>query len=172
MGKMQIHIFGIGPVFWPTNEMEPSGRCAPLSASGLRPNRKDTRSEQMTIMAKEIVSTLRTGMHLGEAQNFIVRLGHSGDSGINQVISDTEYHHLVTVENQILIKVDPGNRMDLTSTDIDARDLTDNWSPIEQQTNSIQANLGVYETPLLTIAPTHPPSIHPSDTTLSISGTA
>jgi len=172
MGKMQIHIFGIGPVFWPRNEMEPSGRCVPLSASGLRPNIKDCRSEQMTLIAKEIVSTLRTGMHLGGAQNFIVRLCHSGDSRINPVISDTKYHHLVTVGNQILIKVDPGNPTDPTPTDIDARDLTDNLVPYRATNQLNTSQPRVYETLLLTIAPTYPPSSHPSDTTLSISGTA
>jgi len=55
MGQMQIQILGIGPVFWPRNEMG-SSECVPLSAPGLRPNSKDSRSEQMPItLVEEIV---------------------------------------------------------------------------------------------------------------------
>ena len=100
------------------------GWCVLLSAPGLMRNRKDSRSKPMPIMAKEIESILRTGMHLGEAQNVIVSLGHLGDSGINEVIGDTEYHRLVTVESRSLIKVHPGNPPHLTPTDTEVRDLT------------------------------------------------
>jgi len=54
MGQMHIQIFGIGPVFWPRNEMGPS-ECVLLSAPGLWPNSKDSRSEQMPITVEEIV---------------------------------------------------------------------------------------------------------------------
>ena len=42
-----------------------------------------------------------------------------------------------------------------------ARDPTGNWSTVEQQINSIQAYLGVYETPLLTVTLTYQHSSHP-----------
>ncbi|PUU77741.1 hypothetical protein B9Z19DRAFT_1127912 [Tuber borchii] len=43
MGQMQIHILGIGPGIWPTNEMGPSRWCLPLSTSDSRPNSNDSR---------------------------------------------------------------------------------------------------------------------------------
>jgi len=173
MGQMQIHILGIGPVFWPRNEMGSSGWCVPLSTSGPRPNSKDNRSEQMPITVEEIVSTLRTGVYLGEAQNVEVRLCGAGDSRILEVIGETEYPRLVPGEKRsLLIKVDPGNPTALTATHINARDPTDDWSAVEQQINSIQADLGVYETPLITVTLAYQHSSHPPGTILSISRTA
>ena len=86
---------------------------------------------------------------LGEAQD-VVLLCHSGDLGINQVI--TEYPRLAPRDKQsFLIKVDPGNPTHLTSTDIKPRDPAHNQSPVEPQINSIQSNLGEYEIPMLAI---------------------
>ena len=173
MGQMQIHILGIGPVFWPRNEMGSSGWCVPLSTSGPRPNSKDSRSEQMPVTVEEIVSTLRTGVYLGEAQNVVVRLCRVGDSRILEVIGDTEYPRLVPGEKRsLLIKVDPGNPTTLTTTHINTRDPPDDWSAVEQQINSIQADLGVYETPLLTVTLTYQHSSLPPNTILSISRSA
>lgn len=70
------------------------------------------------------------------------------------------------------MKVYPGNYTDLAATHIKARDPTDGWSTVEQQINSIQADLRVYEAPLLTVRPTYQHSSHPLGTTLSISRTA
>jgi len=53
-------------------------------------------------------------VYLGEAQN-VAPLCHAGGSGVN----DTEYPRLVPCEKpNLLIKVDPGNPMHPTSTDI------------------------------------------------------
>jgi len=173
MGQMQIHILGIGPLFWPRNEMGSSGWCVPLSTSGPRPNSRDSRSEQMPVTVEEIISTLRTGVYLGEAQNVVVHLRRAGDSRILEVIGETEYPRLVPGEKRsLLIKVDPGNPPTLTTARGNARDPTDDWSTVEQQINSIQADLGVYETPLLTVTLTYQHSSHPPSTTLSISRTA
>lgn len=173
MGQIQIHILGIGPVFWPRNEMGSSGWCVPLSTSGPRPNSKGGRSEQLPVTVEEIISTLRTGVYLGEAQNVVVHLRCAGDSRILEVIGDTEYPRLVPGEKRsLLIKVDPGNPPTLTTARGNARDPIDDWSTVEQQINSIQADLGVYETPLLTVTLTYQHSSHPPSTTLSISRTA
>ena len=45
------------------------------------------------------------------------------------------------------VKFDPGIPTALAATDIDARDLTGNWSTVKQKINSIQADLRGYETP-------------------------
>ncbi|PUU75163.1 hypothetical protein B9Z19DRAFT_1067648 [Tuber borchii] len=45
-----------------------------LSTSGSRPNSKTSGSEQIPITVEEIVSRLRTEVHLGEAQNVVVWL--------------------------------------------------------------------------------------------------
>ncbi|KAG0633533.1 hypothetical protein HOY80DRAFT_1104625 [Tuber brumale] len=173
MGQVQIHILGIGPVFWPKNEMGSSGWCVPLSTIGPRPGSKDGRSEQKPITVEEIVSTLRTAVDLGEAQNVVVHLRRAGDSQILEVIGDTEYPRLVPGEKRsLLIKVDPGEPINLTTCHDDASNPTDDWSFVEQQINSIQADLGVYETPLLTVKLTYQHSHHHPTTTLSIAKTA
>ena len=56
---------------------------------------------------------------------------------------------------------DPGNPTTLTSIYMKARDLTGNRSIVEQQINSIQAYLRVYQAPLLTATPTYQRSSHP-----------
>ncbi|KAG0634239.1 hypothetical protein HOY80DRAFT_1025874 [Tuber brumale] len=123
--------------------MESSGCCVPSSTSGPRPNSKDSPSEQIPIMVEEILSTLRTGVYLGEAQNVVVRLCRVGDSRIGEVISETEYPRLVPGEKRsLLIKVDLGNPTALTATHIEARDPTGHWSTVEKQINSTQANRG------------------------------
>jgi len=51
-----------------------------------------------------------SGVYLGETQDVVVHLCHSGDLRILEVISDTEYPPLVPGEKRsLLIKVDPGN---------------------------------------------------------------
>ena len=173
--QMQIHILGIWPVFCPRNEMWPSRWCVPLSTSGQGPNSKDSRIEKIPSTVEEIVSTLRMGLYLEEAQNVVARLCHAGDSRILKVIGDSKYPRLVPGEKQsLLIKVDPGNLTALTATHTKARDPTDDWSAVEQQINLIQAYLGVYETPLLTVTLTYQHSSHSSlpDITLSISRAA
>ena len=52
--RMRIHMLGIGPVFWPRNEMWSSGSGFPLSTSGPKHNRKDSGSEQTLIMVKRL----------------------------------------------------------------------------------------------------------------------
>ncbi|PUU76046.1 hypothetical protein B9Z19DRAFT_1130365 [Tuber borchii] len=90
-----------------------------------------------------------------------------------RVISDTEYPPLVPGEKQsLLIKVDLGNPTALTVADIKARDPTNDWSAVERQINSIRADLGVYETPLLTVTLKYQHISNPLGTTLSISRTA
>ena len=108
--EMQIHILGIGPVFCRRNDIRPSGWRVPLSTCGQRPNTKDSPIQKIPGTVEEIVLRLRTGLYLGEAQNVVARLCHTGDSQILQVIGNSEYPHLVLGEKQsLLIKVDPGN---------------------------------------------------------------
>jgi len=73
-------------------------------------------------------------VYLGEAQNIVVRLCRAGDLRILEAISDTEYPPLVLGEKRsLVIKVDSGNPTALTAaTDIKARDLTNNWSAVDQ----------------------------------------
>ena len=72
-------------------------------------------------------------MYLGEAQNIVVCLCCAGGLRILEAISDTEYAPLVLGEKRsLVIKVDSGNPMALTATDIKARDPTNNWSAVEQ----------------------------------------
>ncbi|CUS14992.1 unnamed protein product [Tuber aestivum] len=173
MGQVQIHILGIGPVFWPRNEMGSSGWCVPLSTFGPRPNSNVGHSGERSVTVEEIISTLRTAVDLGEAQNIVVHLHRAGDSRILEVIGDTEYPRLVPGEKRsLLIKVDPGGPINLTAAHDNARSPTDEWSFVEQQISSIQADLGVYETPLLTVTLTYQHNNYPPSTTLSISKTA
>jgi len=108
MGMMQIHLVGIGPVFWPRNEMGSWGWCVPVSTSLPQPNSKDSRSELMPITVEEIVSMLRTGVYLGEARNVVVCLRRVGDQRILEVIGETEYPRLAPGEKRsLLIKGNP-----------------------------------------------------------------
>ncbi|CAZ83056.1 unnamed protein product [Tuber melanosporum] len=173
MGQVQIHILGIGPVFWPRNEMGSSGWCVPLSTMGPRPGSKDGHGEQKCVTVEEIISALRTAVDPGEAQNVVVHLRCAGYSQILEVIGDTEYPRLAPGEKRsLLIKVDPGDPINLTTSHGDASNATDEWSFVEQRINSIQADLGVYETPLLTVKLAYQHSNHPPNTTLSIAKTA
>lgn len=52
--QMRIHILGIGPVFWPRNEMWSSGWCFLLSTSSPSHNIKDSGSEQTLTMVKRL----------------------------------------------------------------------------------------------------------------------
>lgn len=163
MRQMQIHILGIGPVFWHRNEIGCSVEC-------FRPKSSNSSSGQMPITVKEIVSSLKTGC-FGEAQNIVIPLGRR--LAILEVIGEAEYPRFVLGEKRsLLITADSGNPAALAATHIDAGDPTGNRSTIEQQINSIQAGLGVYETPLLTVTLPYQHSSHLSSTTLSISRNA
>ncbi|PWW77832.1 hypothetical protein C7212DRAFT_362443 [Tuber magnatum] len=172
MGQVRIHILGIGPVFSPRNEMGSSGWCVPLSTFGLKSN-KDGHSEKKSVPVEEIISTLRTAVDLGEMQNVVIHLRRAEGSRILEVIGDTEYPRLVPGEKRsLLIKIDPGSPINLTTTHDNSRNPIDEWSFVEQQINSIQADLGVYETPLLTVKVTYQHNNYPPSTTLSIVKTA
>ncbi|RPA90155.1 hypothetical protein L873DRAFT_1795647 [Choiromyces venosus 120613-1] len=168
MGQVQIHILGIGSVFWPRNEMGSSGWCVPLSTLGPRPYNKDEQSEHKSVSVEEIISTLRTAVDLGEAQNVTVHLRRAGESRILEVIGETEYPRLVPGEKRsLLIKVHPGNPNPHNPTSESTE-----WSSVERQINAIQADLGVYETPLLSVTLAYSHSNHAPTTTLSVTRTA
>ena len=62
-----------------------------FSTSGPRPNSKYSRGEKIPVTVELIVSTLRPGVYLGEAQNFVICLCCIGDSLILALISETKY---------------------------------------------------------------------------------
>jgi len=139
LGKCRFTSLVLVIVFGPRNEMGSSGWYFPLSASGPRPNSRDSRSEKMAIKVEEIVSGLRTGVYLGESQH-VVLLCHEGDSGIGGVVGGTEYPCLAPCEKQgLLIKVNPGNLRHLTSTDIKPSDPTDYHTGPQSSNKSIQS---------------------------------
>ena len=105
---------------------------------------------------EQIISILRTGVYYGEAQKVVFCLCRAGDSRILEVIGETEYPSSSLVKNETpspnSIRETP---RPLLPTHIKTRHPTGDLPTVEQQINSIQACLGEYETPLLTITRTY-----------------
>lgn len=160
-GEIQIHIIGIGALFWPRNEMGASGWCLPTRVLGTRPTPTKTKmrkledddvikSESMTI--EQIIPLLRKAVDLGALQDLNVELQAGENCNILAVMGDLKYDKILPGEKRtLLIQV---QIEDMAIPDNDEYDLDGNhegiprWVILERQ---LEATLGELKGRLLSV---------------------
>lgn len=159
-GEIQIHILGIGALFWPRNEMGASGWCLPTRTLGPRPIPTKTKvgkfeddvvkSEGMTV--EDIIPLLRKAVDLGALQDLSVELRAGESCSILAVMGDLKYNKILPGEKRtLLVQVQVG---DMPYPDNDEYDLDGNhegmprWVILERQ---LEATLGELKGRLLSV---------------------
>lgn len=160
-GEIQIHIIGIGALFWPRNEMGASGWCLPTRVLGTRPTPTKMKmrkledddvikSESMTI--EQIIPLLRKAVDLGALQDLNVELQAGENCNILAVMGDLKYDKILPGEKRtLLVQV---QIEDMAMPDNDEYDLDGNhegmprWVILERQ---LEATLGELKGRLLSV---------------------
>lgn len=158
-GEIQIHIIGIGALFWPRNEMGASGWCFPTRTLGPRPTpakmkigkfEDNFKSEGMTV--EEIIPLLRKAVDLGVLQDLNIELCAGENCNIRAVMGDLKYNKILPGEKRtLLVQVQVE---DMPIPDNDEYDLDGNhegmprWVILERQ---LEATLGELKGRLLSV---------------------
>lgn len=160
-GEIQIHIIGIGALFWPRNEMGASGWCFPTRTLGSRPTptkMKMTKLEDDDVAKPEdmtiegIITLLRKAVDLGALQDLNIELRAGENCNILAVMGDLKYNKFLPGEKRtLLVQVQVE---DMPIPDNDGYDLDGNhegmprWVILERQ---LEATLGELKGRLLSV---------------------
>lgn len=159
-GEIQIHIVGIGALFWPRNEMGASGWCLPTRTLGPRPIPTKTKAGKFEddvvksegLRVEEIIPLLRKAVDLGALQDLNIELRAGENCKILAVMGDLKYNKILPGEKRsLLVQVQVG---DVPYPDSDEYDLDGNhegmprWVILERQ---LEATLGELKGRLLSV---------------------
>lgn len=162
-GEIQLHIIGIGVLFWPRNEMGASGWCIPTGTLGPRPTLSKrivqqpedalAKTKTETADIDEIIRLLRTAVDLGALHQLVIELDAGENCSIRAVMGDLRYEKLLPGEKRtLLVQIQVG---DMPIPDISNQyDLDGNhetmprWVILERQ---LEATLGELKGRLLTV---------------------
>lgn len=159
-GEIQIHIVGIGALFWPRNEMGASGWCLPTRTLGPRPTPTKTKVGKFEddvvksegLRVEEIIPLLRKAVDLGALQDLNIELRAGENCKILAVMGDLKYNKILPGEKRsLLVQVQVG---DVPYPDNDEYDLDGNhegmprWVILERQ---LEATLGELKGRLLSV---------------------
>lgn len=159
-GEIQIHIVGIGALFWPRNEMGASGWCLPTRTLGPRPTPTKTKVGKFEddvvkskgLRVEEIIPILRKAVDLGALQDLNIELRAGENCNILAVMGDLKYNKILPGEKRsLLVQVQVG---DVPYPDNDEYDLDGNhegmprWVILERQ---LEATLGELKGRLLSV---------------------
>lgn len=160
-GEIQIHIIGIGALFWPRNEMGASGWCMPTGTLGPRPTlakSKVNKPEDNTISLEkkevgieEIIQSLRKAVDLGALYDLDIELRAGENCSIRAVMGDLSYAKILPGERRsILVQMQvgdmptPGNDYDLDGN----HEVMPRWVILERQ---LEATLGELKSRLISV---------------------
>ncbi|RPB08495.1 hypothetical protein P167DRAFT_494005 [Morchella conica CCBAS932] len=161
-GEIQIHVIGIGPLFWPRSEMGASGWCVPTASLGPRPNLEDKRLStykgggkevKKEIKVEEMIRLLRTAVDLGILYDIVIDLIPGENCAVRAVMGEVRFPKFLPGEKRtLLVQVHIG---DITLPDIVnccEDEVLPRWLHLERQ---LEATLGELQTRLLTVRATY-----------------
>lgn len=161
-GEIQIHVIGIGPLFWPRSEMGASGWCVPTAPLGPRPNLEDKglstckekgKEVKKEIKVEEIIRLLRSAVDLGILYDVVIDLFPGENCAVRAVMGEVQFPKFLPGEKRtLLVQVHIG---DITLPDIVnccEDEVLPRWFHLERQ---LEATLGELQTRLLTVRATY-----------------
>lgn len=164
-GEIQIHIIGIGPLFWPRNEMGASGWCVPTGTLGPRPTPTKVKTDKSSSSASEpeeeiniqdIIQLLRKAVDVGAIQNLSIELRAGEHCSIRAVMGDLRYPKILPGEKRsLLVQVQVGDMPipDSSNYDLDGHhEVMPRWVILERQ---LEATLGELKGRLLSVKATY-----------------
>ncbi|KAI5845843.1 hypothetical protein DFP73DRAFT_476526 [Morchella snyderi] len=173
-GEIQIHVIGIGPLFWPRSEMGASGWCVPTATLGPRPNLEDKRLStykekdkevKKEIKVEEMIRLLRIAVDLGILYDVVIDLIPGENCAVRAVMGEVRFPKFLPGEKRtLLVQVHIG---DITLPDIVnccEDEASPRWLHLERQ---LEATLGELQTRLLTVRATYRHTNFSESTTFS-----
>ncbi|KAL7273830.1 hypothetical protein RUND412_003296 [Rhizina undulata] len=120
-GDVQVHVIGLGPIFWPKSNMGGSGWCIATSLLPLEsPKSKipgvsgrrttDVASAQDASSMDTLIKLMRLGIHLGELRDVHINLDVGEGCFLKAIIGDTVFARLLPGERRnILARIEVGD---------------------------------------------------------------